>query len=1044
MATAVRRLAVPFVMFAVVLISSLCPAQSERATLSGRVTDANGAVIVGARVEATNTDMNVSTTTQSNREGLYVIPGLIPGHYRLTVTKEGFKTITKVDIVLHVQDFIAQNIELPVGSVSESVTVSASGVLVDTQSASVGTIVDHQFVENMPLNGRSIQTLIDLTPGTVLTPASFDAPGQFSVNGQRSDANYLTVDGVSANIAASPGGPMLQYGAGTFAGLSAAGGTNTLVSVDALQEFRVQTSTFAPEYGRTPGGQISITTRSGANQFHGTAFEYLRNDVLDATDWFTTRLGLPKPALRQNDFGGVFSGPIVKDRAFFFFSYEGLRLRLPQTKSTVVPSDLTRAAAIPAMVPFVNAFPLPTGPDRGDGLAPAVASYSDPSSLDAVSLRVDYNPTKNWNLFGRYNYAPSSSSRRSADPTIDIALNTIEKLRNTTQTLTFGATTLVNPRLSNEFRFNYSRYKSDAAFLLDDFGGAVPLDPTLAFPSGVTFANGTIDLILFNSPNPILLAAGPIARNTQRQLNFVDSVSWSKGAHLLKFGVDYRHLSPIQNPLEYTQQPIFLDAPSLASGFAFIMNVNSGRGNVNYRFSNWSLFAQDSWKVTPRLTLTYGLRWEINPVPTTGGDTPQPYTFVGLNTDNLDPATLTTLAPAGTLLYETSFHDFAPRVGVAYRVIDSNRWSSVLRGGFGLFYDISSSVYGSAADGFPNRAGNTQFFVAYPATPAQIAPPPLGVQTVPVDSITVVGPSLESPYSWQWNVAYQQQLGKDQSVSATYVGGAARRLIYDRQFSPANANFTTITIYQNGATADYHALQLQFTRNLARGLQGTASYTWAHAIDQDSNAVGLNGLARGNANFDIRHSFSGALYYAPPRPHWGTVPDAILKDWSIDSFFRAASAPPVDLIGSFNVISTEFRQFRPDIVPGEPFYVDDPTAPGGRAINGAAFTPAAPDTQGNLGRNVLRGLGSWQIDLAFQRDFLLTERVKLQFRSELFNIFNHPNFGLPDPRLGSPTFGVPTQTLAQNLGQGGSSGGFNPLYQVGGPRSIQFAFKLQF
>lgn len=1049
MSCAVSLLAVG-ILHAALSIASF--AQTETATLNGVVTDPKGGVVPDVEVIATRIESGAVVTTRTNGAGIYSFTGLMPGHYRLIVRKEGFKEIAIKGFELFVQDKLEQNFSLEIGSVSETVTVRGAAPLIDTQDAAVSTVIGRNLVENLPLNGRSIQTLIDLTPGVVLTPAAFGTPGQFSINGQRSDANYFTIDGVSANIGASPGAPLVQYGGGVYPGLSSAGGTNNLVSVDALQEFRVQTSTFAPEYGRTPGGQIALTTRSGENQFHGTLFEYLRNDVLDANDWFTDKLGLAKPALRQNDFGGVFSGPLVKNQAFFFFSYEGLRLRLPQTRTTEVPSLATRSSATPDMQAILNAFPLPTAADLGNGLAPFTGSFSNPSTLDAASLRLDYSPFKRWTVFARYNFSPSDTATRgSTTPGQDnLSLSTSTKLESTTQTLTLGASTTISSAAANEFRFNASHIRVNSLFELDTFGGAVPIDPAVVFPAGFTFANGTLDMAIFTPPFPIL-GSGPISRNKQRQLNFVDNVTWTVGPHLLKFGVDYRRLSPVQNPLTYLQAAFFQDAPSASAGNPFLFEVNAAQTNVNFIFTNVSLFAQDSWRVTRRLNLTYGVRWDINPVPGQGDGTPEPRTLAGLNTSNgVDPSTLTSFAPPGTPLYETSFHDFAPRVGVAYQFRNSGDWTTVVRGGFGVFRDISSSVVGGAADGFPYHSAS---FLPGPfPAPSDAVPPPVGETSFPIASITVPDPELESPYSLQWNVAVEQQLGPSQSVAATYAAAVGRRLLYQRQFGSANENFNTINLFLNGATSDYNSLQLQFKRRLSNGLQGLASYTWAHAIDMDSSAVDIAGLSRGPANFDVRHTFAAAASYEVPQLHLRTVPSAILNNWMVELPVHAQSSSPVDLVAGFIVLpGGEFFQTRPDVVPGQSFYVSDSTAPGGRRINSNAFAPPPADAstgaslrQGDLGRNALRGLNFWQVDLAFQRNFHLRERIALQFRTEFFNIFNHPNFGPPVRTLGDPNFGTPANTFAQSLGSGGADEGFNPLYQLGGPRSIQFALKLQF
>src|SRR5262249_2252667 len=306
-------------------------AQSTNASLTGRVTDISNAVVVGATVIAIATDTNVRRETTTSSSGEFSLANLAPGPYRMEVEKEGFKKIVRPDVILHVQDVQELDFELEIGSVSETLTVAAGAPVVDTQSATVSTVVDRTFVENLPLNGRSFQTLIMLTPGVVVTPTVFNDQGQFSVNGQRADANYFSVDGVSANFGATGYVPMMQTASGALPALSASGGTNSLVSVDAMQEFRIQTSTFAPEFGRTPGGQISIVTRSGTNAFHGSAFEYFRNDALDARDWFVNANGLPKPEERQHDFGGVAGGPLVNDKTFFFVSVEALRLHQPSS-----------------------------------------------------------------------------------------------------------------------------------------------------------------------------------------------------------------------------------------------------------------------------------------------------------------------------------------------------------------------------------------------------------------------------------------------------------------------------------------------------------------------------------------------------------------------------------------------------------------------------------------------------------------------------------------------------------------------------------------
>src|SRR5216684_1734833 len=281
--------------FLIIVLSGACLGQSESATLSGRVTDPSGSAVVGTEVVLTNTDTNVEIRTKTNGAGLYVFTGVHPGKYRVAAGAAGFKVLIKEGLVLHVQDELAENFALTLGTVSETVTVTADATRVNTTDASVSTVVDRNFAENLPMNGRSFQTLISLAPGVVLTASSVNDGGQFSINGQRASSNYWMVDGVGANIGAAPSAVPGNGTGGVLFGFSAQGGTNSLVSVDAMQEFRIQTSTYAPEFGRTPGGQILIVTRSGTNQLHATVFEYFRNDVLDANDWFVNHLGQPKP-----------------------------------------------------------------------------------------------------------------------------------------------------------------------------------------------------------------------------------------------------------------------------------------------------------------------------------------------------------------------------------------------------------------------------------------------------------------------------------------------------------------------------------------------------------------------------------------------------------------------------------------------------------------------------------------------------------------------------------------------------------------------------
>ena len=382
-------------------------AQSDAATISGRITDQTGQVLSEARVHVMNVDTGVEQSTQSGTEGIYAVRNLRPGRYRMVVEKDGFKTIALDGLTLVVQDVLGRNFVMEIGPVTDSVMVTAAGGE-QSLSPAVSTVVDRQFVENMPLNGRSFQSLIHLTPGVLVWPAGQGMEGQFSTNGQRTNANYFTVDGVSANFATTISVSLGQTLGGTLPALTIGGGTNSFVSVDAMQEFRTQTSTYSPAFGRSPGAQVAIVTRSGTNEFHGTLYDYVRDDALDARNWFN-RPPAPKPPLHQHDFGGTLGGPFVRERSFFFFSYGGLRLGQPQVTTRYFCTKEARAAVAPVYQPTVNALPIPDGaledPSCDNVSSPCRASlttaYSNPTTFDAFSLRLDHALKAGVSLFAR-------------------------------------------------------------------------------------------------------------------------------------------------------------------------------------------------------------------------------------------------------------------------------------------------------------------------------------------------------------------------------------------------------------------------------------------------------------------------------------------------------------------------------------------------------------------------------------------------------------------------------------------------------------------
>jgi hypothetical protein len=928
---------------------AICRAD-ELAAVTGLVTDPNGRSVPGVNVLITNLSTNVVSRTVTNDQGIYRLPSLQPGIYRMTLDKDGFKSIVKSGVDLHIQDVASINFELQIGSVNETVTVEAGGVVINTTDAAVSTVVDRKYVENMPLNGRSFQDLILLTPGVVTTSpqasASLGASGEFSVNGQRTESNYYTVDGVSANVGIQGGNTKVPSTSGSLPVSTAVGTTQGLVSVDALEEFRVSSSTYSAEYGRNPGGQFSFVTRSGTNQWHGSAFEYLRNDVFDANDWFNNFFKQPKAPLRQNDFGGTLGGPVEiprvydgKDRTFFFFSYEGLRLVEPQASSiSYVPDAALRQSAPAALQPVLNAFPVQNGPEILDqsgnqtGLAEFIGTWSNPSHLDSYSIRFDHTLNQNLKVFFRFARTSSNSLLRFGGIS-----NTPSELSSdaiSSQTYTLGAISLISTRISNEFHLNYSLNEDRFSSNLDSFGGAKPADffqlqgitPGTSSPAvlvalclDIVFCPGISQQILFGK---------------QRQWNIVDAVALSLGRHQFKFGADFRRLAPLQS----ARSPLVrYEYDSASSVQANTVDFGQARTLAAARptYINFSAFAQDEWHIAPRLTLSMGLRWEVNPAPG-AADGNVPYTVEGSSLATL------ALAPRGTPLWKTTWYNFAPRLGVAYVVHDRPGHETVLRGGGGVFFDTGQQTGSFGFEEGPGFSASRTFFVGgFPLPLAQVTPPIVNPPMAPYQLVTAFPAHLQLPYTLQWSASIEQSLGKSQAITVSYVGANGRRLLGESQTvisRSVNPNTRFLLFFQNGLTSDYNSLQAQYQRRLAHGLQALASYTWAHSIDYGSQNID-EAFKRGNSLYDIRHTFSGAFSYDLPDVHQSAFARAILHHWGLDSRFSARTGFPVPLNGRLFIDPVTSQQLNGglNVVQGTPLYVYGPQYPGGRSVNPAAL-----------------------------------------------------------------------------------------------------------
>jgi hypothetical protein len=1013
-------------------------AQSTNAIVSGLVLDPSGKPIVGADVEMVNDATGIRYPGATNNEGIYQIPNLPPGPYRLQVAKPGFKTLIKPDIVLRTEDALAINFTLPVGAAIETVTIQGGTSSLNTESAAVSTVIDRQFVENLPLNGRSFNTLLQLTPGVVIAQqpggtASGAAPGQFSISGERTDANSFTVDGVSANFGVATNGLYSgESGTGSDQAFSALGGTSSLVSVEALQEFRIETSSFAPEFGRTPGGQVMLTTRAGTNDLHGGVYEYFRNNVMDANDWFANQAAEPRAAERHNDFGGFLGGPFLKNRTFYFFSYEGARLRLPQTAVTDVPYlNNTTCVAPAAIALLLNAFPRPNSLDSSATCTGQfTGSYSNSATLDATALRVDHTLSGRFSLFGRYNYAPSATANRQYALTVlgTGAVNTV--------TATGGVNILLSRFAADTLRANYSSQSSGLANSLSAIGGAtLPGDALLlgSLPAASTLAG-------FQTYDTNYYSIGTVVDNRTRQINLVNNLDRSAGAHQLKFGVDYRVL--------YLDKTPYADGVSMnADTVAGLLSTGTvseiqfiHQAPASFATDSTSFYAQDVWKLTRRLVLTYGLRWEIDPAPT-----PRNGTKAASWTNTGDPA-LTALAPFDTPLWQTTWGNLAPRLGLAWKPTASG--GLVVRGGVGLFYDLGTGRAADAAAFFPNSINNVVLNVPVPVDAAVSDLPALST-SAPYPLVNAFASNLQLPRSWEWNLAMEKALHAGQIVTVTYVGQHGQdqlRQMAEYQPNPSFASAFLLT--NNSAWSNYNALELQYRATLPGRLQSLLNYTWSHALDSASNDV-VAGPSNtvisaaadyASSDFDVRESFSGALTYAISGMRDSRFLHALSGGWSLAAVVVARAGFPFNCLDeSLSPATGGYAYARPDLVAGQPFWIRNSDAGGGKSLNPSAFSVPSVVRQGTEGRNDIPGFQLVQPDLSLARTFPIVESWHLKFQADAFNALNHPNFANPVGFLGyGPAYLESTEMLNNGLG------GLNPLFQEGGPRSLQLSLKLTF
>ncbi len=1060
---------------AVLIFCGVCYAQTDTATVTGRVTDPTGAVVPGAQVVLESATQGTKTMVVTDKAGVYVFPAVHPGGYNITVTKTGFKTVNYVGLTALTQAHVEQDFSLPLGGSSETVTVSASAVKVTT-ATSVGTTISSQMVSALPSNGRTVQSLLALTPGMLtLTPGGngiATGEGQISVDGMRTSENYMAVDGVSANIDTHTN--VQAETGGQTPGFGLLGTTQNLISTDALQEVKVQTSSYSAEYGTEAGAQIELASKSGTNKWHGSLYEYLRNDAADAANWFVDAIpGTPKPPERLNDFGGTVGGPILKNRAFFFFSYEGNRLRLPHTLAGVnVPSMAIRQTAAPNLRPILNMFAAPTGPDNPDGIsAQWNGTFQQQQSEDSASMRLDYTLNSKIRLFGRFSYAPESQAYLYRYDAYDYQTSAY------TRTITLGADMNLGSSVVNQIRFNLSR-GSSTNYETPYTTAPLPSD-SLIYPSPLTKADEVFfEFYTGGKSFYTAFARGGTngGANMKAKLSYLqDTASKLFGSHLLQFGADYTPTSNTYRDDPSLAEYLFLTPSSITSGKATeLYNLHNYQPAETYSYKSAGAFAQDSWKATPRLTLDYGVRWDVK---TAVNYSPSVY-FASL--DFVHPATL---LPLGSPLYPTVWNAFAPRLGVAYMLRQSAGHELVLRGGYGLYWD-NGAFETNGGPYWPQTAYQYEFGVSFPATSAQLAPPAQpSINNPPYNGHFPVAPyDYALPRVYQWNVALEQSFGPNQTLTVTYVGNAGRRLFRNAtvqagsSYPIASRLFTTGTyfsLYSNAPKSadysNYNGLQVQFRRQ-SHSLSTILNYTWSHALDTSSGWYSVSpnwwnyspSADYASADVDVRHNFSGGFTWNVPSvtAHGGfsSFAHALTSHWNFSGIVAAQSGMPVNLYyytyGSLQdlVFGGTYAEVRPNLNPGVPVWISSSASPGGRYLNPAAFSlPSTLGVQGSTPRNFTRWNGYIQPDISIAREFPLGERMRLGLKVEAFNFINHPMFYPPTGYMGYalggkfypynyPPYGFGKVTETLNYANYYES----PEYAPGGPREMQVSMRLSF
>jgi len=1028
--------------------------------ITGTVTDPSGAVVPHARITVLDQGTNASRDAESNDDGDYTVALLPPAHYRVSVEKAGFRRSLFDDVIVDVERTVRVDFALQIGMATETVKVNDTPPLVQTDTSTLGQVINGRQVLELPLNERNFLSFAQLAPGVQLpTEGSQNSTqgGAISVNGAREQSNNFLLEGVDNND------PYInQY--------------VTLPSIDAIQEFKVQSSDYSAEFGRSGGAQVNVILRSGTNEFHGGLFEFLRNRNMDAKNFFDFpycsaasvpgECG-PVPPFDRDQFGGTLGGPIVKNKLFFFLSYEQLRLRQATTREATVPSQVQREEALGAVPSaFVNPagqaiFNLLPAANVGADLLNSNTFVSSPIIRNTEHLgtaKLDYHAAAgdtlslHYSIFDedRFNPFDPVNAFTSLPGYGSYTLNTGQNA-GLAWTHVFASSTV------NEFRLGFNRMR---AGVLQQHSGE-DVSSELGFPDVLT---NPVDL---GVPNVSILGfdgiGEPVNYPQDRHdttVHMADNLSWISGRNQFKFGAEIRDIQ-VNNYLDFIARgEWFFEGGTSGDQIVALSQLLSGvpdyaisvTGNTFNSLRSWGLnfYGQDDIHVVPRLLLNVGLRYEFNSPPV---ETHNRFSVPDLsaNAGTCSPVPDCQFILAGTngiprATYNPSYGDIAPRIGVAWRPLKSERF--VVRSAYGIFYDVgifNISVLPRANPPFydlffyPNSGTNVIQDIFQQPGIAEVQP-------------NTISRNFRDGYMQQWNVDLQYELGPNWMVDLAYVGSKGTHLADVRdlnQVNPATGAspypwFSSILDVESAANSSYNALQFRSEKRVGHDLAFLASYTYSKSLDDVSSIFGGSvgsGLPqdssdlsadRGPSDFDARQRFVGSFVYDVPLAHGlNALGKGALGGWQLSGILTAQTGSPftVNLAAAQagSAVAAFGNPYRPDLI-ANPFQVGpvmanpDPSchttiSQGGSAadvvrqpgswFNTCAFAAPPQGQFGSEGRNVLTGPGFTNLDFAVVKTFpLRTEKHRLQLRGEFFNLFNHPSFDIPNHTFGAPTFGV--------------------------------------